>query len=138
MSRPHTTADPVTAGCGWVGSRPRSDNPSTLLPEPDSPTRPRISPRPIDMDTPLTADTVRPLRSNDTWRSSTVTTGAPRPVLYEASSSTGPGAPRLSLVEGAGDTSGWNDMAAAGITWPSSKGRPGPRCRPLEAGGTSP
>ena len=112
MSRPHTTADPVTAGGGWVGSRPSKRQPEHAL------ARARLADQAQDLAAPDRhghapdgRDTVRPLRSNDTWRSSTVTTGASRPVLSAVSSSTAPAPPGSSLVEGAGDASGWNDMA---------------------------
>ncbi len=48
---------PAVAGCSWVTTRPRVD-----LPQPDSPTRPSVSPWMMSRVTPSTARTVwRPL-----------------------------------------------------------------------------
>ena len=88
---PQTTAGPVTAGGGWVGSRPSSDSPSTLLPEPDSPTRPRISPGRPPGHPPDGTDTVARCVER-TCRSSMATDGAPSPGLPRPE--TGP-SPRL-------------------------------------------
>ena len=43
-----------------LGSRPSSDSALTLLPEPDSPTRPMVSPGAMSYDSPRTARTTRP------------------------------------------------------------------------------
>src|SRR5258708_17316497 len=51
-------------------------NPRTLLPDPDSPTRPSISPGVMSRDTPRNACTSRPLRRNVTCRSVIAATGA--------------------------------------------------------------
>ena len=69
MSLPRTATSPPTEAC--AGSRPSSDRPSTLLPEPDSPTRPRISPRRMSRLTPRTAWMRSPPRRNATDRSDT-------------------------------------------------------------------
>src|SRR5437660_6788136 len=44
MSWPQTSTRPDTLGRGSAGISPSSDRPSTLLPDPDSPASPRISP----------------------------------------------------------------------------------------------
>ena len=57
-------------------SRPATQRPSVVLPEPDSPTRPTASPRPTASDTPRRAATVPPLLTrNVLCTSSTVAIG---------------------------------------------------------------
>ena len=59
------------------GSRPMIERASTVLPDPDSPTMPRVWPRSTDRETPSTARTVpRPVR-NEVCRSSTTSSGSP-------------------------------------------------------------
>src|SRR5512133_1771049 len=48
----------------------------TLFPHPDSPTRPRVSPRRTSNETPSTARVSPSRLANQTWRSSTETTGS--------------------------------------------------------------
>ncbi len=62
-----------------LGSRPSSDSADTLLPEPDSPTRPSVSPGRIWYDSPRTARTVRLRPENSTRRLSTASSGAAPP-----------------------------------------------------------
>jgi hypothetical protein len=68
---PSNSARPPT----WTprfGSNPMIASDVTLLPHPDSPTRPTTSPASIENDTPSTAFTTRwPLRANRTDKSVT-------------------------------------------------------------------
>ena len=54
-----------------------SDSPSVVLPDPDSPTRPRISPRRTVMDTPLMISTSegRPITLRPSTTSAVVSSG---------------------------------------------------------------
>ncbi len=76
MSVPHTMARPEMVGRGRAGSSPRSVRPSTLLPEPDSPTSPTISPGITSSDTPRRAWTAWPPRMNDTCNDEREMTGS--------------------------------------------------------------
>jgi len=49
----NSTSPAITSPGGSI--RPKMEKPVTDLPEPDSPTRPRISPGPMDRSIPLTA-----------------------------------------------------------------------------------
>ena len=64
------TAPPATRPLPF-GSRPRIDRPVTLLPEPDSPRSPSVSPSPISNETPLSTRTGPRRDANSTRRSST-------------------------------------------------------------------
>ncbi len=82
MSSPLRITFPETEAVG--GSRPIIARMVVVLPQPDSPTRPRRSPSRRSKLTPWTAwSSPPPCRSNQTWRSSTLTTGSgtltPRP-----------------------------------------------------------
>ena len=74
MSWPATVTEPVTSGRAVAGSRPSSDAPSTLLPEPDSPTRATISPGAMSSDTPRRAFTAPSRACSVTFRSRTLAT----------------------------------------------------------------
>jgi hypothetical protein len=74
MSLPRTVTSPLTRA--FASSNPRTDRPSTLLPEPDSPTSPRISPGRTSRLTPRKAWMSRPPLRNVTCRSSTRATRA--------------------------------------------------------------
>src|SRR5919204_608907 len=60
------------------GSRPRRARAVTLLPQPDSPTIPRVSPGPMSNEIPFTACTVPPPVQKWTRRSSTLNKGSLR------------------------------------------------------------
>src|SRR3954447_19436060 len=77
-SVPATRARPLVRGCEASGSRPSRARLSTLLPEPDSPTRPTISPLPISRSMPRTASIRLPLRVKATCRSRTSATRSSR------------------------------------------------------------
>ena len=85
-------------GAGLVGSSPSIVNPSTLLPEPDSPTRPTISPGAISSETPRSACTVLVFRVKDTARSAIDTIG--RASVAPGSTSAGSDATEPSPVAG--------------------------------------
>ena len=68
-SVPDSRTDPVT--CAAPGSRPSTDRASMVLPEPDSPTTPRVWPAARDSDTPRTASTRPPSVGMVTARSVT-------------------------------------------------------------------
>jgi hypothetical protein len=64
LARPLAASRPITAMKVW------------LLPDPLSPTTPRVSPRAMDSETPRTAGTVPSWVENSTFRSSMVSTSA--------------------------------------------------------------
>ena len=72
-SRPIRRTEPASAACNC-----RTARPVVVLPEPDSPTRPSVSPRPISKLTPSTARTGGPVRraGKVTVRLRTCTRGA--------------------------------------------------------------
>src|SRR5258708_4769009 len=71
-SSPSNRTRPAVSGISWATSRPRVD-----LPQPDSPTNPRVSPRLIWNDTPSTAWTFWPNPAGKCLTtSSTSTSGA--------------------------------------------------------------
>src|SRR5919197_1177914 len=76
-SRPSKRAEPERTRPAR-GSRPRRASAVTLLPQPDSPTIPSVSPGPISNEIPLTACTVPPPVQKWTRRSSTLSNGSLR------------------------------------------------------------
>src|SRR2546423_1438397 len=74
-SRPSNSARPLRTR-PLRASRPRTASDVTLLPHPDSPTIPSVSPRAISKETPLTAYTVPRRVENSTLRSSTPRSGS--------------------------------------------------------------
>ena len=74
-SSPLSLMDPVT----WAlsSSSPMSDRAVTDLPDPDSPTMPRVRPPHRSKFTPRTACTTPASVLNETWRSRTLRTGSP-------------------------------------------------------------
>src|SRR4051812_28807487 len=75
-SRPLNIAVPLTIRPGGMGIRPSSASVETLLPEPDSPTIPRISPGKSSYETPSTAWTIPSSVLNSTARSSIARSGS--------------------------------------------------------------
>src|SRR3954469_9346262 len=69
-SRPWNIAVPLTTRPGGWGIRPSSASVETLLPEPDSPTIPSVSPGKRSYETPSTAWTIPSSVLNSTTRSS--------------------------------------------------------------------
>ena len=63
-SRPSNRISPVGISAGGMSSRRMIDSDVTLLPQPDSPTMPSVSPRMIEKLTPSTARTVPSM----TWK----------------------------------------------------------------------
>ncbi len=77
-SAPWNRIDPDTTSPGW-GTRPRIDRHVTLLPEPDSPTSPSVSPARISNETPLAARTTPCEVANIVTRSRTLSRGSSPP-----------------------------------------------------------
>src|SRR4051794_21521854 len=75
-SRPWNIAVPLTIRPGGVGIRPSSASVETLLPEPDSPTIPSVSPGKRSYETPSTAWTIPSSVLNSTTRSLIERTGS--------------------------------------------------------------
>ena len=71
---PRRTTSPLVAAPS--GRRPMIARPSVDLPDPDSPTRPRVSPARISREMPSTARTGRSSVPYQTWRSRTDRTGS--------------------------------------------------------------
>ena len=84
MSTPSTESSPSTRGLDCSGSRPNMVSPKTLLPEPDSPTRPRISPDRIWRSIPLSTGRLSRSRVKVTRKPLAVTTSGTRVVLASA------------------------------------------------------
>ena len=74
ISWPANRTEPLRS-TSRVGSRPMIDRESTVFPEPDSPTTPRVSPRSKVRETPSTARTVPREVRKAVWRSSTTSRG---------------------------------------------------------------
>src|SRR3954454_14981925 len=75
-SRPWNIAVPLTTRPGGWGIRPSSASVETLLPEPDSPTMPSVSPGKRSYETPSTAWTIPSSVLNSTTRSLIERTGS--------------------------------------------------------------
>src|ERR1700689_3297664 len=81
MSWPSSSTRPPKTGLGVGASSPSAVIPSTLLPEPDSPTSPKISPGLIDRLAPRTACTGPLAEGKVTYRSSTSSAWLAAPML---------------------------------------------------------
>src|SRR5262245_25718941 len=83
-SIPLNIAVPLTIRPGGSGIRPRSASVETLLPEPDSPTIPTVSPGKMSYETPSTAWTIPSSGLNSTTRSviERIGSGTHAPLLW--------------------------------------------------------
>src|SRR6476660_7038034 len=75
-SRPRKRMLPATMRPGGIGINPRMERAPTLLPQPDSPTIPSISPRSSRYDRPSTARNIPSRVKNHVFRSSMTSSGS--------------------------------------------------------------
>src|SRR2546425_2170968 len=82
--------EPFTMRPGGIGMRRMSERAVTVLPQPDSPTSPSVSPAASSKDTPSTARTTPSRVKNCVYRSLTSrSSGTPLPFASKAAESTG-------------------------------------------------
>ena len=74
-SRPSSRTSPATIRPGGLGISRMMDSAVMLLPQPDSPTTAKVSPRPTEKDTSLTAVTTPCRVKNSVFRPETSSTG---------------------------------------------------------------